>query len=61
MIALLGIYIVSAFLEAFLNVKFEYFKMIFTGIGGIPYLIYYYNMSFGKNTNYTKYKLDRYI
>lgn len=42
MIALLGIYIVSALLEAFLNVKFEYFKMIFTGIGGIPYLIYYY-------------------
>lgn len=42
MIVLIGIYIVSALLEGFLNVKFEYFKVIFTGIGGIPYLIHYY-------------------
>ena len=42
MIVLIGIYIVSMLLEMFLDIDYEYFKIIFTGIGGIPYLIYYY-------------------
>lgn len=41
-IPLFGIYIVSTLLEIFLDMNYEYFKIIFTGIGGIPYLIYYY-------------------
>ena len=42
LIVLIGIYIVSVLLETFLNVHYEYFEIIFTGIGGIPFLIYYY-------------------
>lgn len=42
MIVLLGIYIVSALLQDFLKIHYEYFGVIFTGIGGVPYLIYYY-------------------
>lgn len=42
MIVLVGIYIVSALLQSFLKIQYEYFGVIFTGIGGIPYLIYYY-------------------
>lgn len=42
MIVLIGIYFVSVLLETFLNVHYEYFRIIFTGIGGIPFLIYYY-------------------
>ena len=42
MLVLVGIYIVSVLLQSFLKVQNEYFGIIFTGIGGIPYLIYYY-------------------
>ncbi|HEY9205096.1 MAG TPA: hypothetical protein VIO58_04165 [Candidatus Methanoperedens sp.] len=42
MLVLVGIYIVSVLLQSFLKVQYEYFGVIFTGIGGIPYLIYYY-------------------
>lgn len=41
-IVLVGIYIVSVLLQTFLNINYEYFEIIFTGIGGVPYLIYYY-------------------
>ena len=41
-IVLIGVYVVSMLLEMFLDIDYEYFKIIFTGIGGIPYLIYYY-------------------
>jgi len=44
---LIGIYIVSVLLQAFLNVNHEYFNIIFTGIGGIPFLIYYYRKELG--------------
>lgn len=42
MLVLVGIFIVSALLQDFLKIHYEYFGVIFTGIGGVPYLIYYY-------------------
>ena len=39
-VVLIAISVVSVFLEIFLDINYEYFKIIFTGIGGIPYLIY---------------------
>ena len=40
--AILGIFIVSAILQAIMKISWEPFPIIFTGIGGIPYLVYYY-------------------
>jgi len=39
---LIGMYIVSILLKAFLDIGWEPFPMLFTGVGGIPFLIYYY-------------------
>ena len=45
---ILGIFIVSVILEAILNIN-GIFKWIFTGIGGVPYLIWYYKRELKKD------------
>lgn len=44
---ILGIYIVSAILQTVMDIAWEPFPIIFTGIGGIPFLIYYYKKELG--------------
>jgi len=42
MVALLGIYIVSALIDSMLGINNETFKIVFTAIGGIPFIAYYF-------------------
>ena len=46
-IAIIGIYIVSIILQTIMELSWEPFPYIFTGIGGIPYLIFYYKKELG--------------
>jgi len=48
MIILLGIYIVSVLVDSMLGLNNETFKLVFTGIGGVPFLIYYYKKEIEK-------------
>ena len=41
-IVLVGLYVVAAILDVFLKTNYEHFPILFTAIGGIPFLIYYY-------------------
>ena len=40
-------YIVSVILQTIMHIEWEVFPYIFTGIGGIPYLIFYYKKELG--------------
>ena len=44
---LFGIYVVSVILQTIMHISWEVFPYIFTGIGGIPYLIFYYKKELG--------------
>jgi len=41
-VVLLGLYITASFVDAMLQLNNETFKIIFTGVGGVPSLIYYF-------------------
>lgn len=48
LIVLIGIYIVSSFIDTALKLNSETFRYVFTGIGGIPFIIYYYRKELKK-------------
>lgn len=47
-IALLGIYIVALLVDSMLHVNNQTFVLIFTGVGGVPFLIVYFKKKIGQ-------------
>jgi len=43
LIVIIGIYVVSSVADLILGLNNETFRMVFTGVGGIPFLFCYYN------------------
>ncbi len=45
---LFGLYIVASLLKIFFKIDYELFPALFTGIGGLGYLIYYFKKELKK-------------
>lgn len=48
MIILLGIYIASVLVDSMLGLNNQTFQLVFTGVGGVPFLIYYFKKEIEK-------------
>lgn len=42
LVVLLGIYITAAFIDSMLQINNVMFRVIFSGVGGVPFIIYYF-------------------
>jgi hypothetical protein len=47
LVVIIGIYVVSSVADSLLGLNNEAFRMGFTGLGGIPFLVYYYKRELG--------------
>ena len=47
-IVLVGIYVVSALIDSMLQINSSTFRVIFTGVGGIPFFVYYFKKKLSK-------------
>jgi hypothetical protein len=41
-IVLIGLYVTASIIDSMLQLNSQTFKIIFTGVGGIPFFIYYF-------------------
>ncbi len=41
-IVLIGLYVTASVIDSMLQLNNETFKIIFTGVGGVPFFIYYF-------------------
>ena len=41
-VVLIGLYVTAAIIDSFLHLNNETFKLIFTGVGGVGFFIYYF-------------------
>lgn len=41
-IVLIGLYVTASVIDSMLHLNNETFKIIFTGVGGVPFFIYYF-------------------
>jgi hypothetical protein len=48
LIILVSLYIIAIILQMFLKMNYDYFPILFTGIGGVPFLIFYYKREIQK-------------
>ena len=48
LIALIGIFVASSLVDSMLQINNETFRLVFTGVGGVPFLVYYFKKKLAK-------------